>query len=288
MRPSKANATSRGTRGLVVAALLVLSPFLAQCDRERAAPEARPVPSQAEPPPSLPAPAPALDRAGLIAAAELAAGAYAAGQAPDGGDPLVGRAFVVRSAFGCGTLPEVTPAPAAPGDGLARAVWGAAHQTIQLSLAPGDWAGSALLAGPSAKADWEAVEGLWLARPWLRAEGCSAVRADPLQARDGGVASPQTLGLAAVFGENASRLGRRNGRAYAFTVRASGDAAVAPPADGYRLVLEGRLVGFPDGRAFHCHAPGPDRRPVCIAAVRLGRVAFALPEGQVLSEWRGG
>ena len=287
MRPSEANAGSVRTRGLVAAALLVLSPVLAQCDRDRAPPETPAAPAGAQPAPSLPAPAPALDRAGLIAAAAQASAAYASGTAPDGSDPLVGRAFVIRSAFGCGALPDAAPAASGPGDGLPRAAWGANRETIQLSLAPGDWISSALLAAPGARADWEAVEGLWLARPWLTAEGCSTVRGDPLQAGEG-AASPQTLGLAAVFPDDASRLGRRNGRAYSFTVRASGDEPLAPPRDGYRLVLEGRLVGFPDGRAFRCRAPDPDQRPVCVAAVRLGRVAFVMPDGEVLTEWRGG
>ncbi|MDQ3125653.1 MAG: hypothetical protein M3Q74_08625 [Pseudomonadota bacterium] len=259
--------------------------FLAQCDRDR------PEPIDAEPVSVDPAPAPAgtapttLNRADLLAATSRAASAYAAGEQMEGADALVGRQFSIRIPFGCNG-PQPAPAEAA-GDGLARWSWGPENETIQLSLTPGDWLNTALIGGASESAR-EAVEGFWVPRPWLTAGDCSAVRADPPPS-EGGAPSPQTVGLAAVFGADDSRVGRRNGRAYAFTIRATGDTPLAAPSRGYRVVLEGRLAGFPDGSAIRCRASNPDQRPVCIAAIRLDRVGFTNADGSVLlSEWRPG
>ncbi len=236
--------------------------------------------------PTLPAGAPPLTRADLLAAVARATSSYAAGETPSGSDPLVGRPFAVRMAFGCGGPLTVPPSPAAI-DGLPRATWGPDHKSIQLSLTPGEWLESALIAGAGAEAAWETVEGFWVPRPWLATDGCPAVRRDPLQAAS--VApSAQTVGLAAVFAKGGSRLAQRNGRAYRYTVRAEGDRPLVAPEGGYRVVLEGRVVGFPGGRAIRCRAAGPDQRPVCVAAVQLDRVAFESTTGTTLGEWRKG
>lgn len=268
-----------GLRGLVLIPAVVL---LGQCDRKPVEPEpARPIPAE---PASEPSPAPpttAMNRAELLAAVAAAASAHAAGERPEGTDPLIGRAFSIRIAFGCGgPAPEAAPTPA---DGLPRANWGRDQETIALSLTPGDWKSSPLIAG--AGSDWEAVEGFWIPRPWQATATCPPVSGRPVQ--DPAPASPQTVGLAAVFSPDDSRVGRRNGRAYGFTIRQMGETPLTPRPLGYHLVLEGRLAAFPDGRAVHCGASGPDQRPVCIAAIRLDRVAF-IDAGGLLSEWRAG
>ena len=71
-------------------------------------------------------------------------------------------------------------------------------------------------------------------------------------------------------------------------VRGDADRPAAIPDRGYRLVLEGRMGAFADGRAVRCRAAGPDQRPICIGAAQLDRVAFEDAQGAVLSEWRGG
>ena len=273
-------------RHVAVLSTIAASLFLAQCDRDT------PEPVDAEPVAAAPAPKPAvatpttLDRAGLLAATARAASAYAAGEQMEGQDSLVGRRFALRVPFGCNG-PQPTAAEAA-GDGLARWSWGPENETIQLSLTPGDWLNTALISGAAGGSDWEAVEGFWIPRPWLTAGDCSTVRADPLQSGDGSP-SPHTVGLAAVFTEEDSRVGRRNGKAYAFTIRPTGETPLTAPSGGYRLVLEGRLASFPDGRAIRCRASNPDQRPVCIAAMKLDRVAFTNADGSVLlSEWRPG
>ena len=269
-------------RHAVVPALIATALMLAQCDRTGPEPvETQPVPAQPASPSSAPV-ATILGRADLLAATVQAASAYAAGERPEGADPLVGHRFAIRIPFGCsGPQPTSENAPA---DGLARWSWGTGNRTIQLTLTPADWTEAALVADGDKEAGQEAVEGFWIPRPWLTSTDCSSVAVDPLQAA---ATAPQTVGLAAVFDADDSRIGRRDGRAYAFTVRPTGEVPLTAPLGGYRLVLEGRLASFADGRAIRCRAGNPDQRPVCVAAIRLDRVAFTDADGGlVLSEWR--
>jgi hypothetical protein len=269
---------------LTVVAAAATGLLLQSCERE-------PAPAPPKTPAEAPAPAPLqvtpeppLDRASLLAAVSQAASAYAAGETASGPDPLVRRTFDVTLPFGCQGAEE--PSAENAGDGTARWSWGPDRKTIRLGLTPGDWTRSALIAGAD-PVSWEAVEGFWISKPWMMAQGCPAVRPDPL-AGGPAAASPETVGLAAVFEEGGSRLGRRNGRAYAYTVRGAGETAPASPQDGYRLRLQGRITAFPDGRAIRCRAANPRQRPVCIAAVQLDRVAFQTAAGETLSEWRPG
>ncbi len=267
--------------------------MLVQCDRNAS----QEPPLTTEAPAEAPTPTPvlaakpvsALTRGELVSAAGQAASAYARGQVPTEIDPLVGRGFAVRIPFGCMGPSEAVESTAT--DGVARWSWGHDRKTILISLTPSDWTGSALTIQPGLAATaapaWEAVEGFWVPRPWLAAETCPDVLSDPLRTGPG-PASPQTVGIAAVFEAGGSRVGRRNGRAYTFTVRPQGETPVTAPTAGYRLLLEGRIVGFPDGRAMRCQAAGFDQRPVCVAAVQLDKVAIEDAAGATLSEWRPG
>lgn len=268
---------------LSVVALAASGVFLTACQRQETPAPANP-PSVVEAPAAAPAMTPpVMDRAQLLQAVDTAASDYAAGRAPDA-PTLAGRRFAIRQAFGCGGASPPL-AKEEPGDGIGRWAWGDAHQTISVSLAPGDWMGSPLIAG--GPETWEVVEGFWLTRPWLRSGECPAVTADPL-ASGPGAPSPQTVGLAVVFEKDGSRLERRNGREYAFVIRGPDKQPLAAPAGGFRLVLEGRLIAFADGRAIRCRAAAPDQRPVCIAAAQVDRVAFEDASGAALSEWRSG
>lgn len=271
---------------------------LAQCDRE---PREQPVDAEpmvetpvAEPEIATPA---TLDRAAFLGAVSRAGSAYAAGDAAPGADSLVGRTFAIRLPFGCDPPRAASPAetPATEGEirspdaGLPILAWGPENETLRLSLTPDDWSDTALITSSGAGDRWEAVEGFWVSRPWLGSETCPRrIDRDPLGAGTG-QADPQTVGLASVHETNSSRLGRRDGRAYRFTLRGEDGRAPTPSTMGYRVVLEGRFASFPDGRAIRCRAAGIDQRPVCIAAVQLDRVAFEDGgSGAVLSEWRPG
>lgn len=262
---------------------------LAACERREPAAPPPPEPAPVATPTVVLAPPRQVDRAELLAAVDVAASAYARGQSPGGDDTLVGRRLVIRQAFGCS--PADMPASGVEttgGEGRAQAAFGRDRKTLQLSLAPADWTEAPLAVGGGET--WESVEGFWLPRPWIRTDECPA---RPTTATVEGEkppvvpsASAQTVGLAAVFETDGSRLSRRNGRAYAFTVRGEGDLPVAPPPGGYRLVLEGRAIAFPNGRAIRCLSPSPDQRPVCVVAAQVDRVAFEDAKGKTLSEWR--
>lgn len=272
---------------LPVVAAATVGLLLASCQREAEPAAPPPEPASAAPVagnPEAPPLTPALDRRELLAVVATAASNYAAGAVAAGPDPLVGRQFDIRLSFGCEGA-EAVPADGA-GDGLARWSWGPDRESVRLTLTPGNWTRSALIAG-AGQDRWEAVEGFWIPRPWLTADGCPSVRADPL-ASGPGAPSPQSVGLAAVFDTGGSRLGRRNGRAYAHAIRQAGDLPLTAPAAGYRIRLQGRVTAFPDGRAVRCRAANPDQRPVCVAAVQLDRVAFESATGEALSEWRTG
>lgn len=261
---------------MLAAFLLTLS----SCQREDTSPPGAPARPETQAPVITAAPIPVLDRPGVLRAADAAASAYAEGQKV-GDTALSGRRFVVRQAFGCAGPSAATATEA----GRAGWSWIDGGKALKLTMTPGDWLASPLIA--SEAETWEAAEGFWLTRPWMRGEGCPSTESAPSTA-DTFPASPQTVGLVAVFSPDGSRMGRRNGRAYELTVRGEGDQPAVAPAGGFRLVLEGRMAAFADGRAIHCRADSPEQRPVCIGAVELDRVTFEDASGAVLSEWRGG
>lgn len=264
----------------VAIALAGPSLAFAGCQRQAEAPAkpAPPPPAAAAPqaPPVPQLPTPALGRSELLRALDAAGSAYAA-QRPDGGEDLAGRRFAVRQAFGCpgSRLPQE-----GQDEGFARWSWGPGKKTIEISLRPADWRPVPLMA--DGDSHWEAVEGYWLTWPWLLNENCPAAPPTAVAAQS---ASPQAAGLAAVFERGGSRVGRRDGTAFSFTIRAH-EGPPLPSTNGYRLVLEGRLTAFPGGRAIRCRSRGPDERPVCIAAAEVDRVAFEDGAGHLLSEWQ--
>lgn len=289
--------TIRAPRRTAAALMLVAAtPMLSQCGRPAPEPPAavRPATPEAPPPaPSTPVPA-ALTRSTVIAELDRAASAYAAGRPYAAGDSLAGRTVTLSLPFGCAG-PQ--PVGATTGEGRAQWAWSKDRSTIRLTVTPADWTRSPLVLAPGAEPAWDGVEGFWIERPWLQEDACPAgkpVTPEPVVGKVGAVpvlpvtpaASPMTAGLAVILGNEGSRLGRRDGRAYSFTIRATGDTPPSPPQDGYRLVLEGRVGTFPDGRALRCMSQSPDRRPTCVIAVQLDVVAFDTATGTRLSEWR--
>jgi hypothetical protein len=263
--------------GAVLAAALGLA-VLTGCDR-KPTPAPRPKPATSSPSPLA---APSAPRADLLDAIARTRAAYAAG-ADNPSAELSGRRFSVRQAFGCGG-----PADAAlPGE--ARWSWDGARKSIKISLAPADWTHAPILAGVKAAeaGRWEAVEGFWLTHPWLRTEGCPMPPIIPAaETALPPTAAAPTAGLAAVFEAGGSRVDRRDGRAYALTLR--GEPTAEPPLAGYRLLLEGRFTAYPDGPVIRCRSDNPDTEPVCLAAAEVDRVAIEDAAGKVLREWRKG
>ena len=238
--------------------------------------------------------------------------ALADGQTRDAA--LTGRTVSVRLPFGCGGEAAV----AGEAGGLPRLVRNA-DGSLALTVTPEDLGASALVpATREGSVDkWEAVEGFWIARPWSGLDACPASTAVAAPAPElapspaqtaiktpaegktteakvvDDVAAPpivqpeRSAGLAAVFETGGSRLGRRQGQAYVHVIRGEKGVAPTPAPGGYALRLEGRLTAFADGKAVHCVQQDAESRPVCIAALRLDRLAFEDgATGALLSEWR--
>ncbi|MFI4963763.1 MAG: hypothetical protein ACHP9T_00210 [Caulobacterales bacterium] len=244
-------------------------------------------PPTSTPPPIEPvaAPRPAatpvspLSRAELIWSANAAAAAYAADEAAaPAKSPLIGRQFSVRIAFGCDG-PQSSGGP-----DQARMDYDPGKQTLRLSATPVDWASLPLVQDLRDAKDIESAEGFWIPRPWSPSDACPAPRKAAVPA----IVTPpaaQTLGLAQIFKTGDSRLLRRDGRPYEVVRKVKADAPLL--AHSFRIVLEGRIAGYGDGRAIHCWSESPDHRPICLYAVNLDRVAIEDGvTGDVLGEWR--
>lgn len=265
-------------------------------DNERPAPVVAPPPVVEKPVAkivkALPKPQPPLERWDIVGAASLAADAYAAGQTlPEANKALVGRNFTLRIPFGCdGPLPDKERKPQKSAKAELQPVqtgWRYTESNRALQLVFGiedwtkaDWIGS--LAGDTPR---DRVEGVWLDRPWTRAETCP-VRATTEQP-DETVPPParleQVLGIAQFFEQDASRNLQRGGRPYSATVKRDG-----PPEPGsyFLLVVEGRIASYSDGQPVHCRASAPDRRPACLVATEIATVAFENPiTGEQLARW---
>ncbi len=264
------------------AALVLAGSVVVGCDRAvEPAPSPTPGPATASS-----APSPTLDRAAILTAIDAAASNAAAGVARAGPDPLVGRTFSLRVAFGCFGPEAAPPAGTATSDGTPRWALSDDGRTIRLTLAPADWSDGDV-SGPAPEG-FETLSGVWINQPWMRSEACPAwsVReADapvvPLPAR--------VAALVMVRPNGASRVGRFGDQTFTHAVRAEGGAPVARPAQGYRLVLEGRFVGWADDRVIRCRVISPERSPACVVGAAVDRIAFEDgATGAVLSEWRPG
>lgn len=284
---------------LAVVGLMILgSLFLKPGDSDRPPPPAdvvSPPPTPVIAPPALPPPLTRLEvLTRVAAAASTAAGGT---DEPAGREPIINRPFRLRIPFGC-------DGPAAsPAGQQAWVEFDAARRTLKLVARPAIWTDLPMIRQLPVAAEVEAVEGFWLPRPWTDSEACPP-RPEPVKAAPvapagaapappltpaGDVAAPpppETVGLARLFAKGGSRVFRRDGRPYSF-VRKVPEGEATPPPRGYRLVLEGRVTGYPDGRAVRCRGESPNRRPVCLVAVEFDRVAFEDGEtGAVLAEWR--
>lgn len=231
----------------------------------------------------LPAPEQPLDRERLLLAVAHARSAYAAG-ADDlaAQSELNGDRFELRIRFGCGAPPaEAAGDPWIRHDERAR--------TVELSASPNvDLADPAVAA--MAGEGVEAVEGIWLSRPWLLPPACPPAGATPLQAaegeRPGGL--PRQVGIAQFFTPDDSRIGRRGSRSYRHVVRL-GEGQDPARAQGYDLVLSGRLRAGPAGRVIRCTAASPDSMPACLIGAEFEEVRIEdVERREVLARWGRG
>ena len=224
----------------------------------------------------LPLPAPAMDRAAFLAAVARAASAHTAGtDDASSQSELDGRRFAIRMRFGC-----AGPAVSGSGEPLRWSVSKdkasfEVRATPDLSLDSEPFEGSL---GETI----EAVEGFWLARPWLMSDACPAQRAGVSATT---ATAGKLVGIAQYFTSEDSRVGQRSGRSYVSVEKIASEGEL--PKSGLVLLLEGRLRTWPGGKVIRCWGAGSASPPQCVAAARLDRAAFERPEdGSVLAEWR--
>lgn len=255
--------------------------------------------------PKLPlTPAP-MSRAELLIAVAKAASAAALGQ-DDATEQreLDGKKFEVRIRFGCQTDASVDAA-----DGAFRVNYDVEGRTLRVRATP-----DIQISGPpgaqSSEQTIEAVEGFWVRRPWMLSAGCAAqppvpdsdatsgkpatdgvekeqITTQSRAAPDAAANSPvlsRTVGIAQFFTKADPRTVRRNGRAYEVTKVLQSDEQ--PSAQGYNLVLVGRLRRLPERKVIQCNLHGRDTAPECVVSVAFDRVWVEDPATKsVMAEW---
>jgi hypothetical protein len=251
--------------------------------------EAKPV----LPLPPLPVAEAPMDRAAILLAVARAASAAALGQSDDRHQrDLDGKRFEVRLRFGC------NPAARTKEDGGRFGVsFNEKDRTLRLRASPDLGIEDEPVAALAAKGV-EAVEGFWIERPWLLTDGCPATPQPQPPPQPGAEASkaekPEAaapfqppgprIGVAQFFTKTDPRTGRRDHRPYEATSTLG--AGERPSAEGYNLVLSGRLRAQPLGRVISCHATGVDAPPKCIVSADFDRVWIENPRSkEILANW---
>lgn len=254
------------------------------------------------------APTPPLDRADLIDAAARAADAHSrgAGIAPKDSD-LVGRRFTLRLPFGC----------TGPAEGNSevplRWTYDPAEETLRVWVTPRVWTDAAPVRAAAEGIEFEAAEGFWIQRPWLRSGDCPAppqrtgvTVADAGAGADEGqettapstkvatinvdgtqtatAPTRETLALVELFEPGSSRAARRNGRPYTVVTKLAQDEIDL--SKGLRVVISGQLAGLRQGAPIACSGTLIDERPLCLIGAEIDRVAITDSSGRrILGEW---
>lgn len=252
--------------------------------------------NQILPLPKLPVAEPPMDRAGLLEAVARVASATALGRdATEEQRRLDGQRFEIRIRFGCPSGVRLQGGGAPP----FNVRFDEDGRTLRLRAAPDLTLEDEAIADLAGEG-FEAVEGFWIYRPWLLADGCPAVPSgdpEPAQASDGAStdAQPkvgqqlatvprQRVGLAQFFTAADPRTRRRDQRAYEVTKVLEEDEQ--PSAEGYNLVLSGRLRRLPERRVINCRVVSPDVPAECVVSTEFDRVRIERPgSNSVLAEW---
>jgi len=240
--------------------------------------------------PPFPRPAAPLDREQLLLAVAHAASDFAAGiddQVQQ--KQLADSKFEFRIRFGC-------DGPGA-NDAKSAAGWTVNPETLALRVhAKPTLSRSDAPVAAVADSDYESVEGFWINRPWVLQAVCpQTTQADTKSAESSksagartppAPAAPHAVGIAQFFTAADPRTMRRDGRSYEATKKLDhGDQ----PADGFDLVLSGRLKALPNGRVITCTSAASDQRPTCILSVEFGKVSIERADThESLASWGTG
>jgi hypothetical protein len=241
--------------------------------------EAAPAPAPPPAPPPPPAEPGIMGRAELLALAARSADAAASGgPVPREAGEAVGRRFDLPLPFGC-------RGPAA-GEGAAPLRWSydESAEVLRVQARARTWS----------PADWEiapesgieAIEGFWIARPWLWGFGWPRATGRAVATGTDAVTLPgQTLAVAQIITGDTRRDARRGTRPFELVRRLP--KAELDTSRGFRMRLSGRLGRIPGGGPVRCLQPaGIDQRPICMIAVTLAEVRIEnAVDGTVLATW---
>ena len=221
-----------------------------------------------------------MDRAAVLDAVAKARSAAAAGvDDSDAQKQLDGKAFEFRIRFGCAG-PD-----AANGATLGWSL-DAKSGVLRVHAAPDISKKDPVIAGMDLQTV-EAVEGMWIDRPWLLQATCPATPAAASTATvDGGSkagalvqgagAVPQPLpaapkvGIGQFFTASDPRTARHGDRPYEAVKKL--DDASAVGRQGFDLVFSGRLEAVDGGRVIRCLAASPDAPPACVVSASFDHV----------------
>jgi hypothetical protein len=220
-----------------------------------------------------------MDRADIIALADAAADAIAAGKPlPESVSTAVGRRFTLHLPFGCdGPAPENSRA-------ALRWRYDADEGALRLHVAPVSWqAGDWWRHGDAP--DLEAIEGFWVTHPWTSSETCPAGGSAAASGFEPVTLPGQTLAVAQFFSGGSSRQALRRGDPFESVLSVRPGELRA--AQGFRVGLTGKIDRVPGDGPVRCIQPaGIEQRPICVVAVSLDEVAIENPAtGDTLATW---
>lgn len=237
---------------------------------------------------------PPLDREALLLAMARAASDAALGREPSQAQrDLDGKRFVLRMRFGCST--DVS------GDAR-RWTFDEGRRRLELKVG-NDISDATPLVQDLDEDGYEAVEGFWIRRPWLLAADCRRPAPPPVAASeaagtdDGEAPAAKSsnedaapgqpiIGIAHFFTADDARTHRRAGRGYAVTKALP--EGISPSANGYDIVVTGRLRRLASGRIIACVSRDAAKPPACLASAQFESVAITNPDtGEILAEWSG-
>lgn len=265
--------------GLVAAIALTAGGFLVGRATSPVSVQPDPAPTTAPVPAAPPAERPrVLKRADIIAAANRAADAYAAGRPlPAELDDLAGRRFELLIPFGC-------EGPSPP-ESIAALRWeySLEEQTLRVNVAPTRWRAADWGLNASEGPGSGGGEGFWITRPWTSSESCPPQRGSALAADAQPITLPgQTLAIAQFTPASPDP---DQARTFDLVKRIALERS--GPDQGFRVRLTGRIQARPFGTPVRCRQPaGAEQRPICVVTASFEELSVEMAaSGEVLGTW---
>lgn len=280
--------------------ILAVSALATACGGDNTDPSPPPSAQSPSPEPRLPIAEAPLDRKAFLLAMSEAASAFASGRDDlEQQRGLNGKRIEIRLRIGCSGSAIPTR----------RVSYKPDERQLEISVAPEISASDELVASLGLT-DFEAVEGLWIWRPWMLASDCPTIAPPPMATpsptsqpsgkttapRAAATAAPEPpgeelavreeprIGIAQFFTATDSRALQRGERGYEVSRKLP--AGEEPSAQGYDFVVSGRLQKLPDGRVIVCAGSAVRQAPKCLASAHIDRVQVVHPQtGATLAEW---